>query len=52
LYSGDAGEVFGDEDIRPGTINVRTFAHPLEVVTNSETLKKIIVQRLLEVLPE
>jgi hypothetical protein len=35
-----------------GTVNVTAFAHPLEVVINSETLKEKIVQPLLNALPK
>lgn len=47
VFSGDAVELYGWDDTSVGAVKVTTFAHPLDEITSSQTLKQKIVQPLL-----
>jgi hypothetical protein len=48
----DVWKISENEDFPAGTVKVTSFAHPLEIITNSEKLKEKIVQPLLNALPK
>jgi hypothetical protein len=51
VFSGDVATIMEDtDDFQLGAVKAATFAHPLEVITNSEILKEKIVTPLLKLI--